>query len=163
MFKSIKDLLSHLVPEEIRWKITILEHWEQLIGPLNKNVILLAIKNNQLHLGVSHPTWAQELLFLTPILKEKINNLLGKRHIKDIRFKIINITAHRQAQSFKHNTSNRLKSEPCPKYTLNSKEKKMLTRVKDHELRTSIEQFFIRCKSKKGGWDESDEKRKRVL
>lgn len=82
MARAIKEFLKGCIDRDAQWKIVLLKHWDDIIGPMKENVSLEYIKNNRLYLGVTHPAWAQELFLLSPILKKKINQLLKKELIK---------------------------------------------------------------------------------
>ena len=86
--KKISELLPALIPAHLHWKIKLFSHWPAIIGDMHDKVIIQEIQDSSLLLAVTHPAWAQELLYLGPILKKKINGYLENEYIKTIRFKI---------------------------------------------------------------------------
>ena len=63
--------------------------WRKIVGEtVASNAQPMAIRNHILFVGVSHPTWMQQLQFLKDTLLEKLNRFLGEPLIKDIRFRL---------------------------------------------------------------------------
>ncbi|MFH1832259.1 MAG: DUF721 domain-containing protein [bacterium] len=159
MIKPIRNILISLIPKEHHWKLTLLKEWDNLIGPLKANVFLQHIDGNQLHVGVTHPAWAQEIRLLSPILIEKINAFLGKNYIKDIRFKVITRpTVSKTEQADPNNLLNSLKKQQRTEYTLSNKEKEITQKIKDSDLRDVIESFLVRCKNQSAYGGTKNEK-----
>ena len=91
MSKQIGTILETIIPEKHQWKIKLFGCWKTIAGNLNDKVRIEKIENNSLTLGVCHATWAQELFFLSPMIKKKINNILQENKIKKIHFKSIDL------------------------------------------------------------------------
>ncbi len=148
MSQPIKNFIYALVPPEMQWKITLLEHWEAIIGPMKDRVSIHAITNYHLILEVTHPAWAQELAHLTPLIKQKINTLLRADYIKDIRFNVASPRKSTNPQAIwraKYSASF-LKKRKQTSYTLNVNEEKALTSINDEDLQEVMRAFLISCK-----------------
>ncbi|KKQ32834.1 MAG: hypothetical protein US49_C0005G0053 [candidate division TM6 bacterium GW2011_GWF2_37_49] len=141
--QNIKKCLLNIIPQEYSWKIILLEGWEYIIGDLKKNVIIEQIKEDVLFLGVVHPAWAQEMFALTPVLKQKINDYLGKEHIKSIRIKL----KQTNKQNKKQSTNLQKLDFVQPVLTINEIEN--LNRIKNTELREVMQCFYLKCKEKR--------------
>src|SRR3989338_8474453 len=85
MIQPLKNFIHSIIPEEHLWKLELFKQWNAIIGKMKDKVIIEKIDGETLYLCASHPVWAQELLLLTPILKEKINAFLPANTIKTIR------------------------------------------------------------------------------
>ncbi len=88
----LKDIISQLgkqgLPFDLEdgqiWKV-----WEKLIDKnIAKNAYPIKIKNKVLFLRVSSPIWIQELRYKQKEIKEKINSTLGRKAVKEIKFKM---------------------------------------------------------------------------
>jgi len=151
MSKRIGKILIDIIPAKHQWKIKLLGSWDDIIGNLRDKVRIEQISENSLTLGVCHSTWAQELFFLSPILKKKINKLLQEDKIKNIKFRTVTRTSKKaQYKTF-------AQAQRKPKITINSIEHSLtitehstLQAIKNDELASVLEQFYIRCKKIKG-------------
>jgi len=145
--KQLKQLLQSFIPQEHTWKTTILREWDNIIGHLKKHVIIDKIDKNCLYLGVTHPTWAQELHLLSHMLKKKINAHCDQDRIRHIRFKVIIPNQH---ATFKKNKKiSRYKAEDISMTPITSQEASKLGTIKDKELQQSLKHFLQRCKQPK--------------
>ena len=140
MVLHVTDLLGSLLPRDHRWKIALFTQWESIIGPLHHHVRIESIQNSTLVLGVSHPVWAQELHALSDILKDKINALLVDHPITDIRFKVI---ASKEAakDAAKRQSSSARSAQKCKNIPLTPQELLSLNRIKDDDLRKTLESY----------------------
>lgn len=148
MSKHIGTILVDVIPEEHHWKITLLNQWETIIGNLKEKVRIEKITGNSLVLGVCHSTWAQELYFLSPVIKKKINVALKAERIKNIKFKTVGRRRKKtlsKRKSFKKEQSSQKKKE----YSLTILEHTKLQAIANPELAKVLEKFYIRCKSMK--------------
>ena len=61
--------------------------WEEAVGKkIAKNTEPDRVEHGIIIVKVSSPTWRQELFFQKEEIVKKLNNKIGKRVIKDIRF-----------------------------------------------------------------------------
>mgnify|MGYP001616253499 CR=1 FL=1 len=145
MSKPLKNIIHCLIPEQHRWKFEIFKAWDSIIGHLKHKVTIEKIDGETLYLCASHPVWAQELLLLSPLLKEKINACLPANTIKTIR-----IGSQKTKQSFsKKELNNNKQTTPntTPKTVfLTPQEKLLLAPLASGELQSSIGNYLIRCK-----------------
>ncbi len=148
MATAIKRLIFDYINQEHRWKITLLQKWEDIIGPMKQNVTLESISNDCIYLGVTHPAWAQELMMLAPMLKRKINTVLQEERVKEIRFRILK-TKKPDPTKKNDQDNNSLQEDDPRQYALNNDEHKHLEKVEDNELRASLQNFLIHCKKTK--------------
>lgn len=146
MSKKIGKILIDVIPKEHHWKITLLSHWEAIIGNLKEKVRIEKITNNSLTLGVCHSTWAQELYFLSPLLKKKINVILKSEKIKNIKFKTVDRTKGKK--SFQGKKTKVLQESIChQEHSLTILEHSKLQTIENPELAHVLEQFYLRCKT----------------
>ncbi|MCF7799614.1 DUF721 domain-containing protein [Candidatus Babeliales bacterium] len=149
MAEQITKFLNNFISPEYKWKAKIFENWKTIIGNLNDKAKIERIEKNMLLIGVEHPAWAQELLFLSDFMKKRINNFLGKDYIKEIRFKVINFN---KKISHKTNKSEILNKTPDQVHLfLNNFEINTLLTIKDQELKKLLKEFCFRCKLKREG------------
>jgi len=153
MSKHIGKILTDIIPEQHHWKVKLLGSWEEIIGKLKDKVRIEKITESSLVLGVCHSTWAQELFFLSPMLKKKINSVLQENKIKKIQFKTV------QLKKEKNNTNKeRVKSDRMRQsidHSLNIIEHNTLQTMDNQGLATALEAFYIRCKRVKAMGEES--------
>ena len=132
-------LVKSVIAEQHQWKIILLEQWPAIIGSLAPYVTIEQIKESVLFLGTKHPAWSQELSFILPELKEKINNLLSSEKITAIIIKHNGCIAER-----KKITREKKSQKPViPERTLTILEQYHLSRIKDQELQTALKLFLL--------------------
>ncbi len=119
---------------------SILRRWKEIVG---ESVALQAqprsIRNRILFVDVSHSTWMQQLQFLKPTLIEKVNALIGEPYVKDIRFKLGNLSPASPTVS----PTPMLKEEDLDKETLDKIET-LLQNVRDEETKQGLRNIFIK-------------------
>ena len=143
MPKKIGTILPSLISREHTWKIKLFNSWEKIIGNLKSKVRIEKIDKQSLILGVCHPTWAQELFFLSPMLKQKINALFKEEKIKKIQFKTIKFPEKKPKTNDNLNKQKKTKPiEQCLSITEHNK----LQTISSGDLRNALESFYIRCK-----------------
>ncbi|MBU1008052.1 DUF721 domain-containing protein [Candidatus Dependentiae bacterium] len=144
MPKRIGTILTNIIPNEHLWKIKLFGYWETIIGNLKEKVRIEKLTETSLTIGVCHPTWAQELFLLSPMLKQKINTYLQENKIKNIQFKTVRFTTPKTSHQSKQDslTEKTYRTEHCLTIIEHSK----LQLMKNTELAQSLEQFYIRCK-----------------
>lgn len=145
---AIKKLVVDCINQEHRWKITLFQEWERIIGPMKENVSLECITNDCIYLGVTHPAWAQELMMLAPMLKRKINTVLQQERVKEIRFRILKSKKPIPTKKSDQETDSLQELDP-KRYALNNDEHAHLEKVEDTELRASLQKFLVHCKKTK--------------
>lgn len=139
MSQQINKVLQKVFPEEHRWKMELLGGWSTIAGNLIDKVRIERIQNDLLVLGVSHPAWAQELFFLSGVLKDKINKFLGGEKIKAIRFQTVDL-------SIKKNKCVPTKQKFSKKEShVSIKKKPVLNNIKNKELRDALALYYDRC------------------
>ena len=119
------------------WKINLLQNWSQIVGNIASKAMIHKIYHNSITLGVYELCWMQELYILSPMLKKKINEFLGKEQIKLIRFR----AAHKKSKKKK---KKKVKSEAPPK-ELTSRERASIESIKDPDLAHSLKLLLEKC------------------
>lgn len=147
MSQKIATILSSIIPADVRWKLTLLHAWPQIVGDLADKVTIFSIENNHLILQTHHSAWAQELNFLAPLIIEKIHTLLGTKTIRSISFKIIKRTPSKGASQASKNT-NTLHSDKAGNYAMTKKETSKLDSLKDEQLRNALRDYLLRTKAR---------------
>jgi len=157
--KIIKNLIYSLIPAEHHWKFTLFKQWDDIIGNLKDRVVIEKIEGDTLILTTTHPAWANELLLLTPLLKQKINACFDKPRIKTIRLK----TAMRKPAAPQRQIRNRstdTTQQKLPPSILTPQEKTILAHLSDKTLQLVIADYLVRCKDLKRSKDELDVSKK---
>lgn len=142
MPKILGQILVDIIPSKHQWKIKLFNNWEDIMGNLKEKAKIVQITNNSITLGVCHPTWAQELRLLSSMIKKKINNLFDEEKIKKINFKVINFSNKKKISK---NVEYRCNIEKI-EYLLSIEEHNKLKNIKNKELASSLEKFYVRCK-----------------
>ena len=144
MVKKINTLVKNLIPAEHEWKIGLFKQWNTIIGTMKDKVHIEKINGNLLVLGVSHPSWAQELRLLSPFLKQKINALFPCEKIKNITFRTVSYNTIKKNPVAIPMTTIQTINEP----KLGIKEKKCLQKIGDIMFVNYLTQYYIRCMKK---------------
>lgn len=88
----LKEIISQLgqclLPFDLEdgkiWKL-----WKELVGEeISKNAYPVWIRNKILMVYVSGPIWAQELRYKERKIRNRLNKILGRDAVKEIRFKV---------------------------------------------------------------------------
>ena len=145
MSKKIAELIQSLIPKDVAWKLTVLKSWPSVAGDLADKVSIFAVNDRQLILQASHPVWAQELNFLAPLIREKINALISPHVIETISFKIIKKNVPHTFVTSPHKTNFLHEKSKVP-YAINAREKRCLALVKDESLRNILENYLAATK-----------------
>jgi len=143
MPKKIGKILTDIIPEQHHWKVKLLSSWDSIIGTLKDKVRIENISESSLTLGVCHATWAQELFFLTPVLKKKINKILQEEKIKNIKFKTVGRAGEKK--SFMPRKKEKTQKNHV-EHSLTIVEHSTLQDIENKELAAALEKFYIRCK-----------------
>lgn len=140
---AIKKILDSLLTPKSDWRLTLLQRWDQLAGALHKQVRVEKIENDVLILGVRDVHWMQELYLLSRTICNQLNNALGDKYIRQIKFKLIE-TATAKAQ----HTHLPLKEVTYKEHMLTTAQAQALETVKDEELRKALRMFLTRALGK---------------
>lgn len=127
------------------WKIKLFNGWDAIIGKLKGKVRIEKITENSITLGVCHSTWAQELFFLTPTLKKKINKILQEEKIKNIHFKTVKFNGNGSTRGMAPSTEATSHSQQIM-HSLSIIEHSRLESIDNEDLANALEKFYIRCK-----------------
>jgi len=145
--RHIIDTLPRILPANQSWKLRLLQNWSSIIGTLQSKVVLHKVADDHVVLTVVHPSLAQELLFLSEVLLQKINSVVGENKIKTIHFRTQASSKkktpqqqQKQVVSLKRNT------EAFIRFT--TREKEALTKVDNKELRKALSAFYTACKQR---------------
>ncbi len=145
MTKALKNYLKKILPQELRWKAKVYKNWGKILPIFADQTTIEQIQNDLIIIGVSHPTIAQELFFLSEQIKNKINNLLDKPRINKIQFRI-------KEKHFKKSKKDKKKRTAIFSIssisTIENTQLKHLEKIKDKKLRKEIMKFYIQCKKK---------------
>jgi hypothetical protein len=145
MIKPLKHFLTALIPEHHLWKLELFKKWETIVGKhLKDKIFIEKIDKGVLYLTASHPVWAQELLLLSPLIKEHINAQFSEKKVTAIKFCASPSRTHQPVQQPQKTVSSRPPS-PVPQ-KLNSQEYALLASLRSPELQSAIAAYFIRCK-----------------
>ena len=145
MHNHAKKLLTTLVDRNHAWKLTLFEKWDSIIGSMKDKVRIEKISQDALVLGVCHPTWAQELSFLAPMLKQKINTALQEERIKTVHFRIVPFAAKTKPLC---PTINQTTLDADEEHCFTFMEQSSLENVSSHELRQELAKFYVRCQKR---------------
>ncbi len=145
MDKKVPSLLQNIFPDEVKWKVRLLDNWHTIMGPMGKKVILLHVREPILTLGVSHPAWAQELHLLKSTIQHNINSFLGKEYIKNIHFQVVT----RQKTDIPSLEPSRLPKKRVVEHrSLTAREEDALQNVHDDSLKDALRHYLAYCTSK---------------
>ncbi len=149
--RPLYTFLTHLFPDEHRWKIPLLSAWQKIVGDMGDHVVLYSVANDTLVLLVSHPSWAQELHILSPMIKKKVNGVLGREQIKHLRFKVGVIPAKKVKQPVEETRQKdqgglQLSIDGRGCHELSPHESKALKKVNNVSLREELAAFYKLCK-----------------
>lgn len=128
--------------------MTLLMQWPTIIGALNDKVRIEKIEDSTLYLGVEHPSWAQELSFMTIIMRKKINTALGQERIKHIKFRVINREKQKPQKAAPVLEQSSLDDQTSAHIALTDREKQSLATIRCLSLRNIIEECFIKSKKR---------------
>ncbi len=142
MVAHVKDLLPHILQETVDWKVSLLVHWESIVGKLNTRTRLEKIYNDLLVVGVYDSHWMQELYLLSPELIEALNKHLGEDHIKRLRFVLVD--EYKKKARLKTKKSSHKKYKPA---VLSRRESKALDDIENSGLKDALVKFLARCQA----------------
>jgi len=92
-FTPLKEIIAALLggkdlafnPEDgMIWRV-----WEEVAGEtIARNAQPLWVKNGRLRVKVSDPIWLQELSFMEEMMRNKLNERLGRKAVDKIEFRL---------------------------------------------------------------------------
>ncbi len=65
----------------------LVENWEEILGKLALEVRFGFIKEGVLHVEVNNPMWVTEIDYYKKHILDKVNSILGKKIIKELKIK----------------------------------------------------------------------------
>lgn len=145
MSKPLKNFINLVMyNQKSDWKMRLIQDWPTIINDLATHISLEKIEQETLTLGVEDTSWLQELYLLAPVILEHINSKLDHKHIKQLRFK--QVQKKRSRQLIKKSMNQQ--SKPYIIH-LSSREQKVLSSIKDPELKEVLKNFLLRCQREK--------------
>ena len=146
MTQHILNALSKALPPQHFWKVRLLKQWPTIIGKLHEKVSLYRVDETAVTLQVKHASLAHELLFLTEMLREKINEVIGCPRITAIHFRTQQSQRAPPSRAAARPSPHRINTTPPP--PLNQREKNALEVVESKELRSALSAFYSACKKR---------------
>lgn len=140
MILPLKEAIDKVLEPENDWKLNLLKNWNVIVGSLKTRTRLEKINDDMLLIGVYEGHWMQELFLLSRVIINSINNFLGQKRIKTIKFKLVE-------EKKKIKTVIKLSEIKLKKVNLNYEQKKALENIPDEQLRAHMHSFLIRCLS----------------
>lgn len=140
MSEHIGNFLLDIFPREHHWKVLLFQNWDNIIGSLSDKVRIEKLDGNLMVLGVCHPAWAQELYFMSNMIKNKINFILKEDRVKRIRFNTVELN--------KKTTKSKIRKKAVSKkkiLSLNDEHLSILNNIKEDEFRLILSQYYTRC------------------
>ncbi|HHY13894.1 MAG TPA: DUF721 domain-containing protein [Thermoanaerobacterales bacterium] len=120
----------------------VLVHWREIVGDeLVRHTEPSYIKNGILFVNVANSMWAHHLTFLKREIIGKINNKVGKRIVRDIRFRSgninsVNITLNNDIKAEKHLTDVQITKEE--ERLINS----FISNIEDNEIKALMKNII---------------------
>ncbi len=76
---------SPLSDQFMRWKLW--RKWPEVVGPtISAQSMPVGFVNGMLYVWVKNAVWMNEMLFLAGPIKDKVNNFVEKKWVKQVRF-----------------------------------------------------------------------------
>lgn len=133
----------------------VLDLWESVVGEtIIKHASVGEMHRGVLFVHVDHPVWIQHLSFAAQDIKKRLNQAIGEKVVKEIRFKAGNRCNKQKTKQ------DMCKKEP-KKYDLSAAElgkiETMVEEIKDPELRKTVASLIrqgkiITLKKEEAGW-----------
>lgn len=81
----LQDSKNPLADQFTRWKLW--KKWRDVVGPtVSTHSMPVGFDNGVLYVWVKSSVWLQEFIFVAGPLKDKINQYLGRKWVKGVRF-----------------------------------------------------------------------------
>lgn len=148
MQKPTPQILTKVIAQDHMWKTKLFNCWHSIIGSMNSKVRIESISKDCLVLGVCHPAWAQELVFLTPMLKKKINETLQEERIKTIHFKTVDFSKRKLPTTINDQPIHIEQQTEVCEHCFTFMEHSALQSVASDELRNELAKFYVRCQKR---------------
>lgn len=147
--RHIVDTLPRILPVSQHWKLALLQNWSTIIGTLHDKVVLHKVGDDHVVLRVVHPSLAQELHYLSELLREKINNALDQPRINALHFRT-GIQSKKTAFRTKPLKKRGHEVHHAPRQVrFTPREKSALTKIDNTELRSALCAFYTTCKRRR--------------
>lgn len=140
MTLAVKHILNDLFNVEADWRLQLFSAWPTIVGSLQTRIRLEKIQDDTVIVGVYESHWMQELFLLSRVLVASINKHLKEPYIKHIRFKLI----EDQRLHAKKLITTQEKKELMVT-TLAKNEYEALKNIDDIQLRTALQDYYLRC------------------
>ena len=142
-FTPLKDVMEDLFASSVLPinldDVKIWEVWDGVVGrKVAKHARPSQINKGVLIVKVSDSVWLQELEFMAETIREGLNNTLQRTAVKKIRFKVGVPQETKQVRKGEVEQVSDRTLAPEKETEMN----KILSRVKDKELRSSLRQFM---------------------
>lgn len=137
---AIAQLLATLIKPSHSWHLTLFSNWHSIMGTLSSKAVIEQIEGAVVTIGVYDACWLQELYLLTPLLRDRINQMLDQPEVKEIRFKRIVKKKERNRPHEK-----KITPKQAPALPLTSSEKDALKTIVDQDLQHALITFRTRC------------------
>jgi hypothetical protein len=138
MAVPIQKLLSRII-EKDDWRLDLARRWDSVVGSLQTKIRLEKTYDDTAVIGVYESYWMQELYLLSAELCDSINDVIGQKKIKQIRFQLVE-------------ARERPPAKPLPKpyvppkvVPLTESQKRALTKIQDPYLKQAMTEFWMRC------------------
>ncbi len=139
MAALLRDLVPQILQHNDEWRLTLLRHWNTIIGTLQTRVRLEKIYDDTLIIGVYESHWMHELHLFSSVLIDSINRYLGHERIAHLRFKLV----EEKKQLSKFSLARR---EVTPvEVVLTPSQLGALRAISDESLKAALLQFWGRC------------------
>ena len=138
MAVHIKELLPKFL-EKDDWRLDLARRWDSVVGSLQTKIRLEKTYDDTAVIGVYESHWMQELYLLSSELCDSINNVIGQKKIRRIRFKLVEARERPK-----------VKQKPKPmviltNVTLTQRQTQALEKLTDPKLRQAMTEFWSRC------------------
>jgi hypothetical protein len=138
MAVPIQKLLSRII-EKDDWRLDLARRWDSVVGSLQTKIRLEKTYDDTAVIGVYESYWMQELYLLSAELCDSINDVIGQKKIKQIRFQLVEARERPQAKPLP-------KAYVRPKVVpLTQSQKMALTKIQDPLLKEAMTEFWMRC------------------
>lgn len=125
-----------------RWKIIILQNWNDIFGSFARDLGLVKIEDNVLRLYSLNYCVAQEVFFQANFFIDRINCILNEKKIIKLTFCKRVLLAPKQLPCYKKNSTSKFVAE---RDIISPEALQVLAKIKSEGLRQSLQKIFLRC------------------
>lgn len=105
---NVKEALEEAITKSNRLREGLIRgYWKEIVGKLYLKSSPLGIKEEVLFVVVEDSLYLHNMLMKKNIYIEKINEILGKKYIRDIKYRISKVHKLDYSESFTKNTENK--------------------------------------------------------